>query len=152
MAVIWSYAYFGQEPFALQYEVMFVAILAVSLFFLVIFKTFRQHAWFLFPIGLAEICFSVFVIFLEGLIIGLITMLSVITISLLYKIKNQGKHKIKLLLVISGSSELMLALIGILFRVATALPWVTLLVIGVYSLIFGTLSFFLVKSRIFPLQ
>ena len=144
-------------PYGYLWEILFAAILAVSLVLAIKYPTFgKKWIFFLFVVGVAEMEFSFnthgYNILVAGLVIGLVTAYSGFIIPALYLAKlHLRKKKTKISFILSGCLELIFGYVGILtafsFGVDPFILYFGLLTIGFYSLIVGTASLFFAKPK-----
>jgi hypothetical protein len=150
-------------PYGYLWEILFAAILAVSLGLAVMFPSFgKKWVLILFVVGVAEMEFSFnthgYNILVVGLIIGLITAYSGFIIPALYLAKlHLRKKKTRIIFILSGCLELVLGALGVLysinFGVDPFLLYFGLLTIGFYSSIVGMASLYFPKpSSVEPAQ
>lgn len=144
-------------PYGYLWEILFAAILAVSVVLAIRYQSFGKR-WILLLslIGVAEMAFSTnthgYNILIAGLIIGLVTAYSGFIIPALYLAKlHLRKKQTKLLFILSGCLELILGSVGILSAFSFGLdPFILyfgLVTIGFYSLIEGIASLFVTKPK-----
>jgi hypothetical protein len=144
-------------PYGYLWEILFAAILAVSLVLAIKYQSFGKR-WILLLslVGVAEMGFSTnthgYNILVAGLIIGLVTAYSGFIIPALYLAKlHLRKRQVKIVFVLSGCLELILGSVGILYAINIGSdPFVLyfgLLTISFYSLIVGIASLFFAKRK-----
>ena len=144
-------------PYGYLWEILFAAILAVSLVLAIKYPSIgKRWILLLFVVGVAEMAFSTntygYNILVAGLIIGLVTAYSGFIIPSLYLAKlHLRKKQVKILFILSGCLELILGSVGILYALNFGLdPFILyfgLLTIGFYSLIVGIASLFFPKQK-----
>jgi hypothetical protein len=144
-------------PYGFLWEILFAAILAVSLTLAIKYPFFgKRWVLLLFLVGVGEMVFSTnthgYNILVAGLIIGLVTAYSGFIIPALYLAKlHLRKKRTKLLFILSGCLELILGTIGIItafnFGLNPFILYFGLLTIGFYSLIVGIASLFFPKPK-----
>jgi hypothetical protein len=144
-------------PYGYLWEILFAAILAVSLVLAIKYQSFGKR-WILLLslVGVAEMGFSTnthgYNILVAGLIIGLVTAYSGFIIPALYLAKlHLRKRQVKIVFILSGCLELILGSVGILYAINIGLDhfvlYFGLLTISFYSLIVGIASLFFAKRK-----
>ena len=147
----------GFLPYSFLWEILFATIIAVSLLLAVTYPSFgKRWIFFLLIVGVAEFEFSYSNYLAAGMIIGLVTAFSGFVIPVLYLAKLRlRKTKVKIILILSGCLELIVAAVGFLNQVFLyfqgAILFIGLITIGFYSLTVGTASLFSAKPREQPL-
>ncbi|MGB9960209.1 MAG: hypothetical protein ACPLKQ_06795 [Candidatus Bathyarchaeales archaeon] len=147
-------------PYGYLWETLFATILVTSLALALKYPSFgKRWSFLLFPLGIAEYEFSCnppppYSILVAGVIIGLVTAFSGLIVPALYLAKPHFRKKqVKIAFISSGCLEIVLALVGIFYRISfgfdstiLTILYFGLLTIGFYSLIVGTASLFVSTS------
>ena len=144
-------------PYGYLWEILFAAILAVSLVLAIKYPSFgKRWIFFLFVVGVAEFEFShnipPYNNLAVGMVVGLVTTFSGFIIPVLYLAKlHLRKKQVKIFFILSGCLELIVGSVGFLYRIFLYLQGgilcIGLLTIGFYSLIVGIASLFFAKPK-----